>query len=140
MSFRVKKCSLILISLVIKLIIDKIFIWKRVFLWKFYVLITLLSNFLVPFKWTRIWRLLKSLAVKLLIDDIFIVNWTSELLPLSLYDKCACIVFFRCRTLTKCYDLGHIISYSMHSLQSAFCFLEVRSETLYCNIVLKPSP
>ena len=40
------------------------------------LLITLLSNFLVPFKWTPIERSLKSLVrslvVKLLIDNIFI--------------------------------------------------------------------
>ena len=62
-------------SLVVKLIIGNIFIWKTVFLWNNCLLITLLTNFLVPFKWTPIERslrsLLRSLAVKLLTDNMF---------------------------------------------------------------------
>ena len=40
--------------LVAKLITNNIFIWKTVFLWKHCLLVTLLPNFLVPFRWTPI--------------------------------------------------------------------------------------
>ena len=93
--------------LFVKLIIDNIFIWKIVFLWKNCLLIILLTNFLVPFKWTPLQRSLrslpKSLLVKLLIDNIFI-----ERLGLTLEHNMYC---FACQGKKNHLSFFHQICY-----------------------------